>query len=214
MLLIKWSENNGPEQTLDFDCSVNEGYESAAEVTEHAVERGANVTDHVRPKNDTISLECVITNTPLDNPTFGLDGATGSVGSHSLEVGGKKFNAQTWGFSQAFDRVARADTQLRALKSAGQVLTVIAHGSHPARIVRTISDAVITRYKWDRAAESGNSLMITLELSRIRIATTQRVDAVPRRRSGRQQQARGTQPAVQEDRSVLAGAADALGVHL
>ncbi len=203
MLILKWSENNGPEQSIDFDASVTEGYESAAEVTEHAVERGANVTDHVRPKNDTVSLECVITNTPIITPTFGMNGASGSVGSATVEVGGKKYTAKTWGFSQPFDRVNAVDVQIRALQAAGQVFTIVTS-------VRVIADSVITRYKWDRDVESGRSLMMTLELARIRVATTQRTDAVPRRRSGRQQENRGSQPAVEDNRTVLARGVDGI----
>lgn len=57
----------GTTNVIEFDCTLTEKHESSAKATEHPVEEGANVTDHVRPELDTVSLEGVITNTPLND---------------------------------------------------------------------------------------------------------------------------------------------------
>lgn len=57
----------GVKSVVEFDVTTTEVHSSAAEVTEHPVEAGANVTDHIRPRLDKVTLECGITNTPLSS---------------------------------------------------------------------------------------------------------------------------------------------------
>jgi hypothetical protein len=200
MLEISWEPEDGTPTTIDFDCSVTERYEGAADVTEFPVERGANVTDHVRAQNESVTLEAIVTNTPVVVPTFGMEGATGSPQPLRLDVAGQTLQATTLQFSQAFDRVRAVDEALRALRDVGQVLTVRTG-------VREIADCVIARYQVERDAEKGNALHLTLELRRLRIVTTQRVQVEqPALRSGHRSQNRGSQPATEpspEDRRTI-----------
>lgn len=201
---IEWTPEGGSLQTIDFDCSVEEVYEGAAEVTEHAVESGSNIADHVRPENDTLSLECIVTNTPVIPRVFGMDGATGSVQSVSLPSAG---NVSTLQFSQAFDRVRAVDEALRSLKDSGQILTV-------RTSLREITDVVLTRVKVTRNKESAKSLNLNLDLKRVKIATTERVAVRPprpRQRRGQRSGNRGSQPGTEETadrRSALARITD------
>jgi hypothetical protein len=48
-----------------FDQTVSEGHEATAEVTEHPVEKGSNVADHVRQNPQNLTLEMFVTNTPI-----------------------------------------------------------------------------------------------------------------------------------------------------
>lgn len=186
---VRWTpQGSQTEQAIDIDCSVREVYTSSAEPTEKAVEEGANISDHVKVKNRTITLECLISGTPIDLPTFGMDGASASVQALAIDVGGSRINANVWTFSQPFDRVAACDVQFQALVEAGQRLTVFTG-------VRRVSDCVLTEYTWNRSAENGNDLDLKLEFSRLRIATTRRVGVTaPRQRRGRTQSNRGAQP--------------------
>ncbi len=202
---IRWTDaGSSSEQSIDFDASINEGYESATEVTEHAVESGSNVSDNIRPKNETFTVEALITNTPIQTPTFGMSGASGSTQSASVTVGGQTLTAQTFQFSQRFDRVAAVDTQLRALCNARTRVTVNTG-------VRVIADCAITRYKWDRAAETGKSLALSMEFSRLRTAKTEQV-AAPAQRRQHQTPNRGAQPAVVDNSSAAIRAAIATGL--
>lgn len=72
--------------TIEFDATVREQHTSSAVVTEHNVEKGPNVSDHVRPELDRITLDAHVTNTPIRVPKTNLDGARGSVGPVSLNV--------------------------------------------------------------------------------------------------------------------------------
>lgn len=52
---------------ISFDATLNENHEGTAEVTEHNVERGADLADHIRPNRPDLSLTVMITNTPIES---------------------------------------------------------------------------------------------------------------------------------------------------
>lgn len=48
-----------------IDACLSETHTLASDVTEYPVEEGSAITDHARAKPNHVSLECIITNTPL-----------------------------------------------------------------------------------------------------------------------------------------------------
>lgn len=60
---------------LHFDAVTDEQATHTADVTEHPVEEGANVSDHVQDQLDTVTLEVFVTNQPIKdvNNVYGLD---------------------------------------------------------------------------------------------------------------------------------------------
>lgn len=48
-----------------IDAALSESHDYESEVTDYPIERGANVIDHVRNRPLTVSLECVVSDTPL-----------------------------------------------------------------------------------------------------------------------------------------------------
>lgn len=68
------------EEAIIFEpgtsCVVSEVMRGAAIVTEHPIEDGVNLTDHIRPENPSVGLEVIISDTPIsrdttyDNGTF------------------------------------------------------------------------------------------------------------------------------------------------
>lgn len=66
--------------TQVLDVSVKEDHVAEIEVTDHAVEQGAPVTDHARPKPLELTIEGVVTNTPLNRfQTLRAENAGGLV---------------------------------------------------------------------------------------------------------------------------------------
>src|ERR1700682_4031627 len=49
-----------------FDAVLNEQHNIDSQVTEHAVEEGSNIADHVRPNPITVQIKGLITNTPVN----------------------------------------------------------------------------------------------------------------------------------------------------
>ena len=208
-LVIAWTDDSGNAQSIDFDCSEEETYSTVAEVTEHAVEQGANIADHVRPHNDAMTFSGIVSNTPFVQPTFGMDGATGSVNGQSITVGGRSLSVNTWSFNQSFQRVFNVDQAMTALVKAGTPVTVT------SGVRKQVPSCVVTGYKWMRSAENGNDLAFTLDVQQVRIATSQTTTvAAPRTRAGQQQSNQGSQPAVTDNRSTNARFNDLTGLHL
>ena len=76
----------GNSQTpLYFDVVLTESPSFPTEITEHVVEDGADITDHVRVGLKSVALEVFVTNEPLNNlPQFGVDYSTSSSGPFSI----------------------------------------------------------------------------------------------------------------------------------
>lgn len=178
---------NGVTTRLDLDVTPTQDFERTAEVTEHPVEDGAPVSDHIRPTNGTITIEAVITNAPVIVPETQMRGATRAPGN--TVVGGETVTALRW--SGPFDRVRECHALLDALVAARVLVTLTTS-------LTVLDNLVLTRYKVGRSATSGDSLPITLDFRRLRLATTQRAE-VPVLRQLQRPAAAGTQPP--DDRS-------------
>jgi hypothetical protein len=184
---IEWTDASGAVLSVELDATPTQSWESTAEATEHPVETGSAVTDHVRPGNDTITIEGVITNTPVIVPAGQLQGATRAPGTIDLPGVGA-VSVLKW--SGAFDRVAECRELLRSLVKAGLPAT-LATGRTAYRLDDTL---VLVRFRVDRDATTGDSINVSLDFKQLRVVSTQRV-AVPAVRRLIVPQARGTTPA-------------------
>jgi hypothetical protein len=50
---------------VEFDVSESESHRSSAKITDHPVEAGAQISDHVVPEQDSLELTARVTNTPI-----------------------------------------------------------------------------------------------------------------------------------------------------
>jgi hypothetical protein len=205
MVTLEWTSPDGALQIIDIDASEEQVFESTAEVTDHTVESGASISDHVRPGGDTITVQGIVSNTPIAQPAFGMDGAAVESRPLSLRVGGKEVQATTEQWSQRFDRVKAVDRQVQLLKNQGQLCTL-------RTSLRVVSNVVIQGYSVTRSTAVGNALQFTLSVRKMRLASVQVVPVeAPAQRRGRRSQNRGAQPAQPTDRrSTLARGADML----
>lgn len=85
-----------PPLTIDgfvIDVAVTEDYNFDCEVTKHPVESGADVTDHVRELPKVITLDCIVSDTPLGDLLFQRDVDTipsDEAYAHLLGVKGRR----------------------------------------------------------------------------------------------------------------------------
>lgn len=181
----------GRDVLVTFDACTSQGFEGVAEPTEHNVERGAPVSDHVRPGARTITLEGTISNRPLTDD--GTNGARQVVADGLL----------SW--DTPFDRVRTVDGLLDAAREAGALVTL------STSLRPSVTDLVITRHRAGRSAAIGDAVAVSLELRRLRMVDVRRVQVPePAQRRGQRQGQRGAQPAGQsaDRRSALARALD------
>lgn len=186
-LMLSWDDDAAPglaAGAVELDAVSLLGFESAAEVTEHPVETGPSVGDHIRPMNGTVTLEGIITDAPIVLPSTQAQGVSVASGTVSLPGGG---TAVAQRFSGTINRVRLCDETLRELVEAGALVTLTSG-------LRTVDSLAITRYAPERNADTGNSMKVTMAFKRVRIATTARAP-VPLVRRAQVTLDRGAQPA-------------------
>lgn len=67
--------------TLELDAAISTTHTGAAEASEHAVEEGGNITDHVRAKPEEVKIEGVVSNTPVGKDREGEISSTRATGA-------------------------------------------------------------------------------------------------------------------------------------
>lgn len=184
---LQWTEE-GTTVVLEIDAAPTEGYEASAEPTTHPVETGGAITDHVKPNPDTLTIEGVISNTPVRVPATQTRGLTRAPANVDLRVGRDTVRVQLQQWSGTLDRVRDCDALLAGLVARAALLTLTTS-------LRTVQNLVLVRYRVDRTATTGNALPVVLDLHRARIVSTARA-AVPALRNLRVPENRGTVPAV------------------
>lgn len=110
-LSIVYSTSESRLATLELDAVVSKSHGAEVDVTEHEVEEGANVTDHAKPKPETLRVEGLISDGPLQT---GVQGAA---------------------FQVRPGRTLDALATLRRLKDEGALVTVTHNGRSYERLV-------------------------------------------------------------------------------
>src|SRR6267143_513293 len=111
---------------ITVDATIQETHALEADITEHPVEQGPNITDHIRPKLKRYTIDGIISNTPI--------GPTGEL-SDALHTGALALGVTLPNFPTSYDvdlaRSAGATTRAKAsfekliaLLDAGQVITI------------------------------------------------------------------------------------------
>lgn len=62
-----WTTKSGQDKTLYFDVCMTESQEFTSTATEHPVEEGANVSDHVKKDLDRVSIEVFVSQEPIED---------------------------------------------------------------------------------------------------------------------------------------------------
>jgi len=185
---ISWTDAAGNALLVELDAAPTQTWESTAEVTEHPVETGSAIGDHVRPANDTISVEGILTNTPVSVPSSQMQGVTRAPGPLDLGAVGQ---ATVLKWSGPFDRVTTCRELLRALVKAGLPAT-LGTGRDSYRFDDNL---VLTRFRVTREASTGNAVSVSLDFKQLRIVSTARAP-VPSVRRAQIPATVGAQPAV------------------
>lgn len=133
--------------TLVLDAIVTETLTMANEVTDHPVEDGPNISDHSRPKPDALTLDCVVSNAPLN-------GERGRVTKN-----GFTFSSSTKGDSTRADK---ALTALRDLRNKGALFSVICS-------LGTFESMGIESISIPRDVKNSDGLRFTVQVKRVRV---------------------------------------------
>lgn len=170
-------------EVIRFDAVTQETHGITSDITEHPVEKGANVTDHVRSQTDTMTLEVFVSNAPIrGDDHFELDTQVGAVAPLDLQpaaftgIGGTvdpRLNgkaASVLQFDQPTNFVAEVYRALRELKEGAELLTIVTR-------LWDYEDMVIKEVSIPRTAAEGDGAKITINFKQVRLVETKIVAA-------------------------------------
>ena len=146
VLQMQWTLN-GQQTTVQFDASISEHHAGTAQVSQHQVETGPNITDHIRPMPMTLSLEAFVTNTPINS----------GILSPTASPAGQITNGVLQ-FSSSFNRVNDVYNALLEAQAGGALIAVTTSLS-------LYIDFAITSIGAPRDAEHGNAVQFSIELT-------------------------------------------------
>lgn len=136
-----------------IDASVSEEHVSTMDLTDNEVEEGVDVTDHARLKPAQLTMDCVISDTPLGYAVIG--NIQNVVRSVSTLFGGT---------SRSID----AYNDLLALQKTALPFTVYTG-------LRRYTNMILTELTVPRTAETGGALHFKASMREIRIVSSQNV---------------------------------------
>jgi hypothetical protein len=185
--MILTYEIKGRVTDVEFDAVVHHAETSTATVTEHPIEKGSNVNDHVRQQPDRVSAEAVVSDTPLASPSTQTRGVKGSTKGLSLRYDTSTnvvFGAQIKQTRQSGANVLQFDGRLFRIKDVYAELRFIKENAIPVSI-KTVyqgglsdwEDMVIVGLGAQREAKDGSARAFNLDFQSLRIVETQKVAA-------------------------------------
>ena len=180
-----------------IDVSVREGHDLSAEVTEHPVESGASVADHIRPLPPIIEIEGMVTNHPIELPGSHVEGAR--VNPAPLEIEGERslgfagvipgadqanailgvinldlrsrrtFSATPLRFTTPFNRVEGVYQALREIVTSRTLVTVVTR-------LQVYDSVALTNLRTDRTGALGRDVLEFHATGRVlRVVNSQQV---------------------------------------
>lgn len=187
--------NDDSGRVIAFDVIENELHESVVEITDHPVETGVNITDHIRPLPKRLSLTAYTSNTPvvvnpitergevralrLDIPqwTPPIGFTPGALFRSAIAAidgaifGSPEFTATLLVFPDFFDAIVETHEVLLELQTNGVLLQIVTG-------LRTYDDMVIERVAAPRGAGDAG-IAFGIDIRQIRVVESGQVTAPP-----------------------------------
>ena len=139
---------------LAIDCTVTETHGASATVTEHPVESGANITDHIRPERLQLSITGIVSDTPLGSKQIqrSID-----IGGTSVQVTQQEApSSATGGFGRT------AWSKLEAISSAAKPIKVVTRD-------KTYESMALVSLSVPKDARTGGAFMFAAQFKQVRI---------------------------------------------
>lgn len=146
-----------PSTIVEFNATLSEDHNISAELTDHPVETGSTITDHYRLLPKSITINGIVSNTPLSglNPlAIGAGLVAGVVTSVNSRISKSPAN-------EAYDKI-------EASMKKGELLTIVT-------TLKTYNNMLITSFSTRRDSASGNILNATIVLREVRIAKVETI---------------------------------------
>jgi hypothetical protein len=172
---------------LMFDAVLSVGITDTAEISQLAIEQGSPVTDHVKQKPTTVTMDVLATNTPLSAPKQTGDSEVITQNTTTI-TGSNGVRIKTYEFSAEFNTPLAVHEQLMRLKRYSFLLQVQTKNE-------TFDDMILYSVTTKRSHVDGESDRFTISFQQIKTVNTQYVSIpVAREPRGRSQRKSQTTP--------------------
>lgn len=138
---------------LALDCTVTETHTATSTVTEHPVESGANITDHIRPDPVQLSITGIVSDTPIGSRQVQR---SIEVGGASVQVTQQEPPSSATGFGRA------AWAKLDAIRTAAKPVKVVTRD-------KTYDSMALVSLSVPKESKTGGALYFTAQFKQIRI---------------------------------------------
>lgn len=197
---LVWTGESGQKFFLTFDATIRETHTHTSTVTDHPVETGSNVADHIRPDPDSLTMDAHISNTPhflpidhmgsvttvekrIKGAEYTVSDDTGSVPLANAVIGlgasilpvptGLLGKAGTGRFEYGTVTAFSAEFD-RVTACYKELLNLRATGTlvRVLTTLRSYDDMAITSIEITREAASGEALPLSLAFKNVRFGIT------------------------------------------
>jgi hypothetical protein len=138
---------------LALDCTVTETHTATSTVTEHPVESGANITDHIRPDPVQLSITGIVSDTPIGSRQVQR---SIEVGGASVQVTQQEPPSSATGFGRA------AWAKLDAIRTAAKPVKVVTRD-------KTYENMALVSLSVPKESKTGGALNFTAQFKQVRI---------------------------------------------
>lgn len=138
---------------LALDCTVTETHTATSTVTEHPVESGAKITDHIRPDPVQLSITGIVSDTPIGSRQVQRSIA---VGGASVQVTQQEPPTSTTGYGRA------AWAKLDAIRTAAKPVKVVTRD-------KTYENMALVSLSVPKESKTGGALNFTAQFKQVRI---------------------------------------------
>ena len=171
--------------SITLDALISQSPQYSSEVTEHPVEKGADITDHVRPKSLNLSIEGMISETPIENIQSRILQAKAAIDNFAL---GKLSPSPP---TDPRGPVRIAYEQLLAIRAEGKVISIV------SRLAK-YENLVLQELKFVVDASTGDSLLFQASLKEIVTVESSVSPVVTNKNAAKTKKALGQKPPVRE----------------
>jgi hypothetical protein len=194
---IVWEGINRQSYHMTLDAVTAQQHTLQSEATDHPVEFGINLTDHIRPLGDQVSLRGIITDTPMLLPPDFVEGAkqvevkikapvrtvgstivgrlagpvTAATSRIPLPQAFQRKDGTALGFDPVFNRTLACWNALRKIRDDALLVQLVTR-------LHTYPSMALVSCQVSQEPRSGTSLLLALEFKQIRVARTDFV-AIP-----------------------------------
>lgn len=116
---IVWQGDSGQTFNLTIDAAGRVQHSSPNTVTDHPVETGSAVADHIRPEADTVTIDGVISNTPIFLPGDHVGSARETIEKITKSWSGRSNKTTVHGAQNTIGDVAPVPRLISAIPIGG-----------------------------------------------------------------------------------------------